>query len=132
MHTKGTIRLKVKKTSSTVKLLKFKSFVKSYNCDFVISKMCQLYDKIITNTNMCVLGRHRLDTEVTWNTVLQTGLIVHKSGAGSSQRILGIQQDAQSLLVAVFCGPILEQSTRKGFTFLVTGKRDYNDIILVC
>ena len=74
----------------------------------------------------CVLGRHTvLNTEVTWNTVLQTGLIVPKLVQGAVRGHLGINPDAQSLLVAAFFGSFLVRSTRKGLFSCFYRKRDY-------
>ena len=74
----------------------------------------------------CVLGRHTvLNTEVTWNTVLQTGLIVPKLVQGAVRGYLGINPDAQSLLVAAFFGSFLVRSTRKGLFSCFYRKRDY-------
>ena len=66
MHTKGTIKLKkLKENSSTVKRLKFKTFVKKAKTVILSLVKCASYMIKLLLILCCVLGRHTLlNTEV--------------------------------------------------------------------
>ena len=105
-----------------MKRLKLKSIVKNAKTVILSLVKCASYMIKLLLLICCVLGRHTvLNTEVTWNTVLQTGLIAPKLVQGAVRGHLGINPDAQSLLVAAFFGSSLVLSTHKGLFPCFTG-----------